>query len=159
VELVFELRNSCLLGECSTTWVIPPVLITLIIFHIASWSFCQGPSPKCDPPISTSQAAGTTGVNYHTQRYFLRCRVLLYCSELPQTSELKGAFYLHILCNKEKQQVCATGPTSPINMFNLWRNLNIQSWSLGIPEMCRDFKWGVYRKYDIKVETCVNTHI
>jgi hypothetical protein len=37
----FELRASCLLGRCSTTWVMPPTLFSYF-FKMEYYAFCQG---------------------------------------------------------------------------------------------------------------------
>jgi hypothetical protein len=38
----FENRASYLLGKCSTTWAMPPVLLLLAFFQIESHTFCPG---------------------------------------------------------------------------------------------------------------------
>jgi hypothetical protein len=62
IVLGIQLRASCLLGECSTTWVMPPVLllfVCLFFFQIRSCTFVCSVLNH-DSPISVSWVAGIT---------------------------------------------------------------------------------------------------
>jgi hypothetical protein len=62
--LGFELRASWWLGTCSTTTPSARLLCFYLAFEIGS-------SGTWDPPASTSQIAGITGIGYHSQSIFI----------------------------------------------------------------------------------------
>jgi hypothetical protein len=47
--LGFKLRISCLLGSCSTTWVMPPAHFALVTFEIGSHIYAQTSSYHHSP--------------------------------------------------------------------------------------------------------------
>jgi hypothetical protein len=51
VFLGFELKATCMLGRCSTTWVIQSALFVLFTFKTGSLgTICPGLTSKLDPP-------------------------------------------------------------------------------------------------------------
>jgi hypothetical protein len=102
-----------------------PVLINLILFHIVLKFL-----PRARPKMRSSYLYFPISWDYrcelpHTVVFF-KMQGLSVLLRIATNFRAQGAFYLHILCNREKQQVCATGSISPINMFNLWKHVSIQ---------------------------------